>query len=103
MLNATLTVEEGKANSHKKCGWQTFTDAVITYINKKRSGVIFLLWGGFAQKKGKFISRDKHHVIAGVHPSPLGGSAWNGCGHFKQVNDILEESGQDPIDWTISK
>jgi len=102
LLNATLTVQQGKANSHKACGWQKFTDAVIQVVNSKLNGVVFMLWGGFAQKKGKVIDLKKHSVLNGAHPSPLGGSAWIGCSHFKKANAALVAFGREPVDWNIS-
>ena len=101
MLNATLTVQKGVANSHAKCGWQRFTDAVIAKLNEKRSGLVYMLWGGFAQKKGKTIDRSKNCVLEGPHPSPLSGAAWNECKHFAKCNKYLIEHGQAPIDWNI--
>jgi len=102
MLNATLTVAKGKANSHSKCGWTTFTNAVIDKLNKTKSGLIFLLWGKFAVGVGKNIDLQKHHVLEGSHPSPLAGDGWNDCTHFVDANKILKENGFEEIDWTIS-
>lgn len=101
MLNATLTVRAGEANSHAKIGWQTFTDAVIQKISDEREGIIFLLWGRFAQEKQNLIDMTKHHVLKAAHPSPL--SAHNGffgCRHFSQTNLLLTKQGKDPIDWS---
>lgn len=100
LLNAVLTVEQGKAASHSKQGWEMFTDNVIEEIDKQCSGVIFLLWGSYAQKKGKLINKEKHHILTSVHPSPL--SAYRGflgCNHFNKVNEILTEIGEYPIKW----
>jgi len=102
MLNATMTVDKGNANSHAKFGWQEFTTEVMKILNKERTGLIYLLWGGFAQKKGKVIDKTKHKVLEAAHPSPLGGSSWNDCTHFKQTNDILIKEGKEPMDWSIS-
>jgi uracil-DNA glycosylase len=102
MLNATMTVDKGNANSHAKFGWQEFTTEVMKILNKERTGLIYLLWGGFAQKKGKVIDKTKHKVLEAAHPSPLGGSSWNDCTHFKQTNDILIKDGKEPMDWSIS-
>jgi len=103
MLNATLTVRKGNANSHANCGWQTFTTEVIKLLNTKE-GIIYFLWGGFAQKKGKFINRDRHHVLECAHPSPMSGSAFvDSCDHFSKANDLLKGMGKEPIDWSISK
>ncbi len=102
MLNTVLTVEQGKAHSHAKIGWETFTDRVIHYLNSYCSGLVFLLWGSHAKNKGKNIDVTKHHVLAGPHPSPL--SAYRGffgCGHFSETNRLLQAQGQSPIDWQI--
>lgn len=102
LLNATLTVNQGAANSHAKCGWQDFTDAVIKLINKHCDGLVILLWGGFAKKKGKIVDRKKHHVLECAHPSPLSGNKWFGNKTFLEANNILKKLGKDPIDWSIS-
>ncbi|MBU3017589.1 uracil-DNA glycosylase [Paraglaciecola agarilytica] len=102
LLNTVLTVEQGKAHSHAKIGWERFTDNVITQLNEHASGVVFLLWGSHAQKKAALIDASKHHVLTAAHPSPL--SAYRGffeCGHFAQTNQILKDSGRRPIDWQI--
>jgi len=100
MLNTVLTVEQGKAHSHAKCGWETFTDRVIECLAQQGSGIIFLLWGAHAQKKGKMIDTVKHHVLTAPHPSPLSAHrGFFGCKHFSQVNQILESKGMAPIDW----
>ncbi|RUO45844.1 uracil-DNA glycosylase [Pseudidiomarina aquimaris] len=96
LLNTVLTVEEGKAHSHASWGWERFTDSVIEKINDHCEGVVFLLWGAHAQKKGALIDRQRHHVLTAVHPSPL--SAHRGfltCGHFRRTNELLEVG----IDW----
>ncbi len=96
LLNTVLTVEEGKAHSHASWGWERFTDSVIEKINEHCEGVVFLLWGAHAQKKGALIDRQRHHVLTAVHPSPL--SAHRGfltCGHFRRTNELLEVG----IDW----
>lgn len=96
LLNTVLTVEEGKAHSHASWGWERFTDTVIEKINDHCEGVVFLLWGAHAQKKGALIDRQRHHVLTAVHPSPL--SAHRGfltCGHFRRTNELLEVG----IDW----
>eukprot|EP00026_Physarum_polycephalum_P010787 Phypoly_transcript_10967.p1 GENE.Phypoly_transcript_10967~~Phypoly_transcript_10967.p1 ORF type:complete len:314 (+),score=84.58 Phypoly_transcript_10967:73-1014(+) len=101
LLNATLTVQAHSANSHSKIGWLEFTDAIIDVLNKKTKGVVFILWGGFAQKKGKIIDRNKHFVIEAAHPSPLSASKFFGCKVFSKTNSILTKEGHDPIDWTL--
>lgn len=100
LLNTVLTVEQGKAHSHAKCGWETFTDKVIAAINEHRDNVIFLLWGAHAQKKGNIIDRNKHHVLMAPHPSPLSAHrGFLGCGHFSKTNQILTDLGRSPINW----
>jgi len=102
MLNATLTVRKGSANSHQKCGWQTFTDNVIKVLCTERKGLIFFLWGNFAQKKGKIINSNEHFVLKCSHPSPMGGGGLWACDHFVKANEILIQQGKSPIDWTLS-
>lgn len=101
MLNATLTVQSGKAGSHQKMGWERFTDAVIELISKERKEVVFLLWGGPAKKKGAKIDESKHLVLRCGHPSPLSAirGHWFGNQHFSKTNDFLQSKGQKPIDW----
>jgi uracil-DNA glycosylase len=103
LLNATLTVEAGKAGSHQKQGWEIFTDKVIQSLSEKRSGIVFLLWGKYAQAKASLIDQSKHHVLMSAHPSPFSAySGFIGNGHFKNVNEILEKEGKTGIDWQIS-
>lgn len=100
LLNATLTVRAHQAGSHQKRGWETFTDAVIKELAEKRDGLVFILWGSYAQKKGAFIDRSRHLVLQSAHPSPL--SAYNGFfgnHHFSQSNRWLIDHGQTAIDW----
>ncbi|MCG3845531.1 uracil-DNA glycosylase [Photobacterium damselae] len=102
LLNTVLTVEQGNAHSHAKIGWETFTDKVIEYIDQECEGVIFLLWGAHAQKKGKKINTQKHHVLKSAHPSPL--SAYRGffgCQHFSQTNTLLQAMNKTPITWQV--
>lgn len=100
MLNNVLTVEAGQAHSHAKIGWETFTDHVIAAINDNLTGVVFLLWGSPAQKKGQFIDRNKHHVLTAVHPSPLSAHrGFFGCQHFSKANQFIEQQGKTPVDW----
>ncbi|MCB9081159.1 MAG: uracil-DNA glycosylase [Lewinellaceae bacterium] len=101
LLNAMLTVEKNQAGSHQKLGWQTFTDAVISRLSAERSGLVFLLWGGFARKKKELIDPKKHLILEAAHPSPLAGGAFFGCRHFSQTNDYLVSQGQQPIDWAL--
>ncbi|MGH2173838.1 uracil-DNA glycosylase, partial [Enterococcus faecalis] len=92
LLNTVLTVEQGKAHSHAKLGWETFTDRVIEAVNQHGDGVVFLLWGAHAQKKGKAIDRTRHHVLTAPHPSPLSAHrGFLGCRHFSQTNALLRE------------
>ncbi|NHB93175.1 uracil-DNA glycosylase [Photorhabdus cinerea] len=101
LLNTVLTVERGNAHSHANLGWETFTDKVIAAINEHRSGVVFLLWGSHAQKKGCFIDGNKHHVLKAPHPSPLSAHrGFFGCKHFSKANELLEKQGLEPINWT---
>lgn len=100
LLNATLTVEHGKAGSHQGMGWERFTDAVIQKVSDDNVNVVFLLWGKYAQDKGEIIDDKKHLVLKAAHPSPL--SAYNGffaCRHFSKANKYLKENGIDPIVW----
>lgn len=100
LLNTVLTVEASKAHSHARFGWETFTDNVISAINQHREGVIFLLWGSHAQKKGSIIDTQRHHVLKAPHPSPLSAHrGFFGSKHFSQANALLSQSGQSPIDW----
>ena len=102
LLNAVLTVEAGKANSHQGKGWEFFTDACIAHLNKEREGLVFLLWGSYAQKKGQLIDRGKHLVLEAPHPSPLSAHrGFLGCKHFSKTNRYLEKHGKKPIDWTL--
>lgn len=99
MLNATLTVEAHKANSHSRIGWQKFTDEVIRIISRECKGVVFLLWGGFAHKKEALVDRKKHVVIKTAHPSPLSATRFFGCKCFSKTNEALSKLGRPPIDW----
>ena len=101
LLNAMLTVEHKKAGSHKKIGWQTFTDAVIRIISDKKEGVVFLLWGNFAKSKKVLIDEMKHYVLESAHPSPLAGDAFMGNHHFSKTNELLKKQGKEPINWAI--
>ncbi len=101
LLNATLTVREGMAGSHQNKGWEKFTDAVIQAVSDHRENVVFLLWGSYAQKKGKFIDRSRHLVLETGHPSPLSANRglWFGNGHFTKTNDYLIANGKTPVRW----
>jgi len=101
LLNATLTVRENEAGSHQKKGWETFTDAVIQKISDEKENVVFLLWGGFAQKKGAKINRTKHNVLESGHPSPLSANRgfWFGNKHFSKTNTYLQSLVKETIKW----
>lgn len=102
LLNTVLTVEAGKVHSHAKTGWEQFTDRVIAALNEHREGIVFLLWGSHAQKKGQYIDRNKHHVLMAPHPSPLSAHrGFLGCGHFSRTNQLLQEAGKQPVNWQI--
>jgi uracil-DNA glycosylase len=101
LLNATLTVEKGKPNSHANCGWQRFTDRIIEILNKEKKFLVFMLWGGFAQTKGSKVDRARHCVIHAPHPSPMSGSEWNDCTHFHDANFYLRSKNQTAIDWKL--
>jgi uracil-DNA glycosylase len=104
LLNATLTVEAGKAGSHQNKGWEKFTDAVIGVLNRECEGLVFVLWGSYAQKKGAFIDTRKHLVLEGPHPSPLSAHrGFFGCKHFSKINNYLQAHGKAPIDWRLPK
>ncbi len=100
LLNATLTVEASKAGSHQNQGWEKFTDQVIQTLSEHRTGIVFLLWGKYAQAKAALIDQNKHQVLMAAHPSPF--SAYNGffgCNHFIKTNEYLEKNGGKGIDW----
>lgn len=100
LLNATLTVRANEAGSHQKKGWEKFTDQAIKVLAEKREGIVFLLWGKYAQSKGDFIDTQKHFVLNAPHPSPLA-QGFIGCRHFSKTNEILERNGKKGIDWQI--
>ncbi|MEY4723121.1 MAG: hypothetical protein RLZZ324_634 [Candidatus Parcubacteria bacterium] len=100
LLNATLTVESGRAGSHQKKGWEEFTDAIIRALNDGREGLVFVLWGAYAQKKGAFIDRARHLVLTSAHPSPLSAYAgFLGSKPFSKANAYLRARGEKEIDW----
>lgn len=102
LLNAVLTVEQGKAGAHQGKGWETFTDRIVALLNEKREHLVFLLWGSYAQKKGALIDRGKHLVLTSPHPSPL--SAYRGFignAHFSQANAYLQKHGLGSINWQL--
>ena len=101
LLNATLTVRQGQAGSHQGKGWETFTDAVIQKISDEKKDIVFMLWGGFAKKKGAKVDRSKHDVLESGHPSPLSANKghWFGNKHFSKANEFLTAKGKKPIEW----
>jgi uracil-DNA glycosylase len=99
MLNTTLTVVEGKANSHADIRCQWFTDRIIHHLNSRPSGLVFLLWGNFAKKKARLLDSQKHRIVENAHPSPLSVARWRGCRAFSRCNAALADLGQPPIDW----
>lgn len=100
LLNSVLTVESGRAGSHANRGWERFTDAIISQLNRHASGIVFMLWGNYAINKGKLIDRSRHRVLTSAHPSPL--SAYRGFfgnHHFTLANDYLKSVGKTPVIW----
>ncbi|MGV8932897.1 MAG: uracil-DNA glycosylase [Luteimonas sp.] len=102
LLNAVLTVEEGQPGSHQGKGWEGLADHVIDTLNREREGLVFLLWGSYAQAKGKLIDSRRHCVLKTTHPSPLSAHrGFLGCGHFSASNNYLSRRGVTPIDWSL--
>lgn len=102
LLNSILTVEAGKPLSHANIGWEQFTDKVIKVINDQKEGVVFLLWGSPAQRKGQIIDPNKHYILKAPHPSPLSSHrGFFGCHHFSKTNELLQKQGKTPIDWSL--
>lgn len=102
LLNATLTVQAGNPASHQNRGWEIFTDTIIRKLSECRSGLVFLLWGRFAQSKRDLIDVSKHHVLLAAHPSPFSANnGFFGCRHFSKTNSFLIQEGKTPIDWQI--
>lgn len=102
LLNAVLTVERSKAASHQGKGWERFTDRVVGLLNEREEGLVFLLWGSYAQKKGQIISRQRHLVLESAHPSPLSAHrGFLGNGHFSKTNAWLQQKGIAPINWQL--
>ena len=101
LLNATLTVQSGAAGSHQNKGWERFTDAVIKSLSDGKKGLVFMLWGKYAQDKGAIIDATKHHVLKARHPSPMSANngGWFGTHHFSKANAFLESKGLEPINW----
>lgn len=102
LLNSVLTVEQGRAGSHQGKGWERFTDRIVALLNEGREGLVFLLWGSYAIKKGALIDRRRHLVLETVHPSPLSAHrGFFGCRHFSRANQYLQSQGKHPIDWAL--
>lgn len=103
LLNSSLSVEAGEANSHQSKGWEQFTDAVIDVINEQTNHTVFILWGSKAKSKGKFIDTNRHLILTAVHPSPLAANrgGFFGSKPFSKANDYLEQYGKAPIDWQL--
>lgn len=102
LLNTVLTVEEGNANSHSKCGWQTFTDNVIKLLNSQNQPIVFLLWGKQAEKKKEFLTNPNHLVLVTSHPSPFSARrGFLGSNHFRLANEFLKENKRKEIDWSL--
>jgi len=102
LLNSVLTVQQSMAASHQGKGWEGFTDAAIDELNREREGLVFMLWGSYAQRKGQLIDQRRHCVLKSVHPSPLSAHrGFIGCGHFSAANRYLEGHGSAPIDWSL--
>jgi uracil-DNA glycosylase len=102
LLNAVLTVSPGKPASHAGKGWELFTDRAIRELSDRREGIVFLLWGRYAQDKGAIVDGERHHVLRAPHPSPYSAaSGYFGCCHFSKANALLEADGRDPVDWRL--
>jgi len=102
LLNATLSVRANQAGSHQGKGWEEFTNSVIKTLSEQKEGLVFLLWGRFAQEKAVLIDDGKHHLLTAAHPSPFSArNGFFGCRHFSKANKILEEKGDSPIDWRV--
>jgi len=102
LLNAVLTVEAGRAGAHQGKGWEGFTDHIVEILDREREGLVFLLWGSYAQQKGKIIDTRRHCVLRAPHPSPLSAHrGFIGCGHFGKANRWLAGAGRAPIDWSL--
>lgn len=102
LLNSILTVRAHQPGSHARCGWESFTDAVISSLNEKKEPVVFMLWGAKARAKRELVTSARHLVLEAAHPSPYSaGSGFFGCGHFARCNEFLSRNGLAPIDWQI--
>ena len=104
LLNAVLTVEKSKAASHQGKGWESFTDRIISLLNERRQNLVFMLWGSYAQEKGRIIDRNRHLVLQSTHPSPLSAHrGFLGCRHFSQANAYLQEHAFETVNWRLPK
>jgi uracil-DNA glycosylase len=101
LLNAVLTVAPRQAGSHAGKGWEQFTDRVVRELSDRRDGLVFLLWGRYAQQKGAVVDRARHHVLEAAHPSPFSATRFFGCRHFSRANALLEAAGRAPVDWRL--
>jgi uracil-DNA glycosylase len=102
LLNAVLTVAPGKPASHAGRGWEQFTDRAIRELSERRDGLVFLLWGRYAQQKGAIVDAARHHVLTAPHPSPYSAAnGFFGCRHFSRANSLLEAGGASPLDWAL--
>ena len=102
LLNAVLTVSPGRPASHAGKGWEQFTDRAIRELSERREGIVFLLWGRYAQQKGIVVDARRHHVLSAAHPSPYSAAnGFFGCRHFSRANELLASNGQAPLDWTL--
>ena len=102
LLNAVLTVEDGRAGSHQGRGWEGFTDAIVRALDREKESLVFMLWGAYAQAKGREIDARRHRVLRAPHPSPLSAHrGFIGCGHFSAANQYLQRHGIAPIDWRL--
>ena len=102
LLNAVLTVEDGRAGSHQGRGWEGFTDAIVRALDREKESLVFMLWGAYAQAKGREIDARRHRVLRAPHPSPLSAHrGFIGCGHFSAANQYLQRHGIAPVDWRL--
>ena len=102
LLNAVLTVSPRKPGSHAGKGWERFTDRAVAELSARREGIVFLLWGRYAQQKGEVVDRSRHHVLTAAHPSPYSAaSGFFGCRHFSRTNALLEADGREPVEWRL--
>jgi uracil-DNA glycosylase len=99
LLNSTLTVQDGRPGSHQEVGWEEFTDAAIKCLSEHRTGIVFMLWGNYAKRKGEHIDRHKHFVLEAAHPSPFSAKRFFGCKHFSVANKHLKNECKKEIDW----